>query len=113
MIKEKYPLDVMNVSTDYYAFMSKGHHNVHDFMQHVRTEFGEHYIKYLGYPQHIWMKTVPDSTGEYSTRFTPVEQGTRGAYPVTFTCEFSHINLYVEECKARREEPFITKPLVP
>lgn len=84
MSKKTYPLDIDSVGQDEYIVMSRGHHDIHDFMKAVRAD-GYEYP--LGVPEHRWAKVVPDSTGEYSHIFAFVKEGTRGAIPVTYAWE--------------------------
>ena len=84
MSKKTYPLDIDSVGGDEYIVMSRGHHDIHDFMKAVR-ETGYEYP--LGVPEHRWAKVVPDATGEYSHIFAFVKEGTRGAIPVTYAWE--------------------------
>lgn len=84
MSKKVYPLDIENVSGDVYIVMSRGHHDIHAFMKQVREDG---YDWPLGVPEHCWMKTVPDSTGEFVCRYIRVTENTRGAWPATYSWE--------------------------
>lgn len=53
----------------------------------------------LGVPEHRWAKVVPDSTGEYRHLFVFVEEGTRGAIPVTYAWETYGKGVYEEVFK--------------
>lgn len=84
MSKKAYPLDIENVGSDTYTVMSRGHHDIHEFMRAVRHEG---YDWPLGVPESRWAKVVPDSTGECEYLYTFVNEGTRGAFPVTYSWE--------------------------
>lgn len=84
MGKKTYPLDVENVGSDTYIVMSRGHHDIHEFMRAVRIEG---YDWHLGIPQHRWAKVVPDTTGACDYRYVFVKEGTRGSFPVTYSWE--------------------------
>ncbi|MDX7720991.1 hypothetical protein [Aeromonas caviae] len=96
MSKKTYPLSIASVGADEYIVMSRGHHDIHDFMKAVRAD-GYEYP--LGVPEHRWAKVVPDSTGEYSHIFVFVKEGTRGAIPVTYAWEASREERYEEAFK--------------
>ncbi len=64
--------------------MSRGHHDIHDFMKAVRAEGCEWP---LGVPEHRWAKVTPDSTGARNYWYHFVSEGTRGAVPVTYAWE--------------------------
>lgn len=83
MSKKVYPLSIQNVGGDEYIVMSRGHHDIHDFMKAVRA----HYQWPLGVPEHRWAKVTPDPTGECSFLYHFVEEGTRGSFPVTYSWE--------------------------
>lgn len=78
MSKKVYPLDIRNVGGDEYIVMSRGHHDIHDFMKAVRSDG---YEWPLGVPEHRWAKVTPDSTGEFACRYHFVKEGTRGGIP--------------------------------
>lgn len=84
MSKKTYPLSIDSVGSDEYIVMSRGHHDIHDFMKAVRAD-GYEYP--LGVPVHRWAKFTPDPTGEFSRRYHFVKEGTRGAFPVTYAWE--------------------------
>ncbi|MBL0645889.1 hypothetical protein [Aeromonas caviae] len=85
MSGKEYPLDVYDVSCDRQRiFMSRGHHDIHEFMRAVRAEG---YDCFLCVPEYRWVKVVPDSTGEHSHIFAFVKEGTRGAFPATYSWE--------------------------
>ena len=84
-MSKTYPLDLLNIGEDTYILISKGHHEVHEFMRKVREEG---YDWPLGMPEHIWMKTMPAPKGSgYSCWYEPVPEGTRGAWPCTYVRE--------------------------
>jgi hypothetical protein len=80
---KQYPLVIENVGSDVYAVMSKGHHDPDLFMTAVRQEYNWP----LGNPEHVWIKSTPCNTGEYSAHYNIVEKGTRGAWPATYSWE--------------------------
>ncbi|WP_279456673.1 hypothetical protein [Aeromonas veronii] len=84
MSKKVYPLDIQNVGGDEYIVMSRGHHDIHDFMKAVRAAG---YDWPLSIPEYRWAKVTPDSTGEYNYWYRFVSEGTRGAFPVTYSWE--------------------------
>lgn len=80
---KQYPLSIENVGSDDYIVMSRGHHDIHEFMKAVRKD----YDWPLSVPEHKWVKAVPDATGYFQMRYHYVEAGTRGAFPVTVAWE--------------------------
>lgn len=80
---KSYPLEIENIGDDTYALMSRGHHDIDEFMNKVR----ESYSWPLGWPEHIWFKAVPDRTGNLKCRYVESSQGRPGAFPVTFVQE--------------------------
>lgn len=85
MSKNKYPLAVESVGSDTYIVMSKGHHDLDDFMREAVKAFDDWR---LGGPVHKWCKSVPDRSGEFSMRYEFVPEGTRGAWPATYCQEY-------------------------
>lgn len=81
---KKYPLEIQNAGSDTYIVMSKGHHDIDEFMSAVRLAG---YDWHLGIPEHRWVKTIPDSTGEFNCRYVFVAKGTKGAWPATYAWE--------------------------
>lgn len=80
-----YPLEVESIGEDVYIVISKGHHDIHDFMRKVRAEG---YNWPLGVPKHIYMKTRPARPGSgYNCFYDVVSKETRGAWPATHTQE--------------------------
>lgn len=88
---KQYPLEIDNVGSHTYIVMSRGHHDVHDFMRQVRED-GFNWP--LGMPKHVWVKATPDPTGECVCKYNIVEQGTRGAFPATYAWEACGDELY-------------------
>lgn len=79
-----YPLEVESIGEDDYIVISRGHHDIHEFMRAVR----ERWDWPLGTPEHIWMKTMPaPKNSNYSYWYQPVKEGTRGAWPCTYVSE--------------------------
>ncbi len=83
-MSKQYPLEIQNTGGDEYQVMSKGHHDIHEFMRKVRADG---YDWPLGTPQHLWCKTTPCNTGEYTCHYNYVNKGVRGAFPVTVAHE--------------------------
>lgn len=79
-----YPLEVESIGEDVYIIISRGHHDIHEFMKTVRREG---YDWPLGVPEHIWMKTRPSRDSQYHCFYDPVPEGTRGAWPATYVSE--------------------------
>lgn len=79
-----YPLEIMNVGDDDYILMSKGHHDVHEFMKQVRADG---YDWPLGMPEHLWMRTVPSREDGVICRYVRTRKGERGAWPATYVHE--------------------------
>lgn len=80
---KEYPLQIENVGEDTYILMSRGHHDIHEFMKEVR----EHYNWPLGVPKHLYVKAIPDNTGSRTCSYVFVDENTRGCFPVTYTWE--------------------------
>lgn len=80
----RYPLCVENVGEDTYILMSKGHHDVHEFMRAVRAD----YSWPLGMPTHEWMRAVPAPKGSgYRCLYVEAKPHSRGAFPATYARE--------------------------
>lgn len=78
----KYPLEVESVGSDTYIVMSRGHHDLDEFMRAATKDYSGWF---LGGAKHMWVKTVPRKDGwEYCF----VDEGTRGAYPATYCWEY-------------------------
>lgn len=82
---KNYPLDLRSVGEDTYIVMSKGHHDIQEFMRQAVTEYPSYA---LGGPEHVWVKTVP-GRGTYDCFYHIVPQGTRGAWPATYCWEYA------------------------
>lgn len=81
----EYPLEVESVGSDTYIVMSRGHHDLEQFMAAVMVDYSGWF---LGGPQHVWVKSVPDRRGEFTSRYVFVERGARGAWPATYCWEY-------------------------
>ncbi|WP_126284821.1 hypothetical protein [Burkholderia stagnalis] len=79
-----YPLEIVNVGGDTYIVMSKGHHDVHEFMKQVRADG---YDWPLGMPRHVWMRTVPSRDRYVICCYVETSEGARGAFPCTYAWE--------------------------
>lgn len=88
---KNHPLEIENIGEDVYTLMSRGHHDPHEFMKRVREEG---YTWPLGMPQHLWFRATPDRSGKLVCRYSVAEQGSRGAFPVTFATEAPNEELY-------------------
>lgn len=88
---KQYPLEVESVGGDTYIVMSKGHHDIHEFMRKVREDG---YDWPLGMPEHVWIKATPDQTGKSICIYNVVKEGTRGAFPATYSWESYGEELY-------------------
>ncbi|MDH4430905.1 hypothetical protein QEP21_11225 [Pseudomonas shirazica] len=84
MSTNQYPLDVLSVGEDTYIVMSKGHHDLDQFMTAAINRYPGWA---LGGPEHVWIKTTPGH-GTYDRMYNIVPQGTRGAWPATYCWEF-------------------------
>ncbi len=80
---KSYPLEVESIGEDVYIVISRGHHDIHEFMRAVRAD----YSWPLGVPTHIWMKTRPSRDPGYTCFYDVVPEGTRGAWPATHVQE--------------------------
>lgn len=79
---KQYPLSVQSVGDDTYIVMSKGHHDLSEFMREVAVHYGDWP---LGDPEHVWMRTVPQRDG--TCIYSPAEPNARGAWPATYCWE--------------------------
>lgn len=77
-----YPLEVENVGGDTYIVMSKGHHDLDEFMKAVQ----ESWDWPLGKPEHVWIKSTPNNI-DGGTIFHVVEESVRGSFPATYSWE--------------------------
>ncbi|WP_157683063.1 hypothetical protein [Burkholderia ubonensis] len=73
-----YPIEIENVGDETYIVMSRGHHDVHEFMRQVRADG---YSWPLGMPQHVWMRAVPSRDPFVICRYVESSEGARGAFP--------------------------------
>ncbi|MGS0735528.1 hypothetical protein ACVBEG_02980 [Pseudomonas sp. GG8] len=82
-----YPLEIEAVHTDdERIYMSKGHHNPHEFMKALR-EYGT--STQVCTPTHEMVKRVPAGrNSDHSCFFHFVDKGTRGAFPATYAREY-------------------------
>ncbi|MEH6483087.1 MULTISPECIES: hypothetical protein [Pseudomonas] len=80
-----YPLEIESVGSDTYIVMSRGHHDLEQFMIAALAEYDDWN---LGGPEHRWIKTVPCRSGEFSSLYMPVKEGTKGAWPATYCYEY-------------------------
>jgi hypothetical protein len=87
---QRYPLDPFSIGEHTYCVISRGHHDIHAFMAKVR----ESWQWPLGVPKHIWMKTMPAPSPEYTAWYQPVPEGTRGAWPCTHVHEAYNEDAY-------------------
>lgn len=84
MPAKQHPLDVQSVGEDTYIAMSKGHHDLDEFM----TAAIKRYPGWaLGGPIHVWIKTTPGH-GSYDRMYNMVPEGTRGCWPATYCHEY-------------------------
>lgn len=80
--ESRYPLEVESVGSDTYIVMSRGHHDLEEFMAKAVEDF---HGWFLGGPQHLWIKTTPTKGG---CNYNIVKEGTRGAWPATYCWEY-------------------------
>ena len=81
----RYKLDVENVGEDTYILMSRGHHDVHEFMRAVRADG---YTWPLGMPTHEWMRAIPaPKDSGYRCLYVEAKPHARGAFPATYARE--------------------------
>lgn len=81
----RYKLDVENVGEDTYILMSRGHHDVHEFMRAVRADG---YTWPLGMPTHEWMRAIPaPKDSGYRCLYVGAKPHARGAFPATYARE--------------------------
>ena len=84
-MSQKSPLEIESVGSDTYIVMSRGHHDLAEFMRAAIEQYPDWS---LGGPIHKWCKSVPDRSGEFSMRYAFVPEGTRGAWPATYCWEY-------------------------
>lgn len=83
-MSKQYPLALESWGEDVYILASRGHHPLPEFIEAMRLEYSSWP---MGTPEHLYMKRVPDPSGEYICRWFPVDKGCRGAVPVTYSHE--------------------------
>ncbi|MGC1333051.1 hypothetical protein [Pseudomonas sp.] len=79
---KNYPLEIESVGGDTYIVMSRGHHDLEEFMAEATKEYSGWF---LGGPKHMWCKTTPVKGGWL---YNFVNEGARGAWPATYCWEF-------------------------
>ena len=85
MSEIKYSLDIENVGGDYYIVMSRGHHDIHEFMKKVREDG---YDWPLGVPKHVYVKQVPaNKHSNFSCLYQLFETPKAGRFPATYSWE--------------------------
>ncbi|AYV24959.1 hypothetical protein L1D61_27365 [Vibrio mediterranei] len=82
---KRYPLIIENVGDDTFMLLSRGHHNIHEFMKTIRLQG---FDWSLGVPLHVWLKAVPNRETGGST-YHHCDPETLGAFPATFVSEAS------------------------
>ncbi|ENI4488712.1 hypothetical protein ABXZ88_004622 [Vibrio fluvialis] len=82
-MSKQYPLSIQNVGGHTYMLLSKGHHDIHDFMKAVRVAG---YDWPLGVPEHVWFKAAPNKE-EGGSSYHRCNAKTIGAFPATFVSE--------------------------
>lgn len=98
-----YALDVENVGEDTYILMSKGHHDVHEFMLAVRAD----YSWPLGMPTHEWMRAIPaPASSGYRCLYVEAKPQSRGAFPATYAREAYGEDRYEALCGKKQENQF-------
>jgi len=106
----RYPLDVENVGEDTYILMSKGHHDVHEFMRAVRAD----YSWPLGMPTHEWMRAIPaPANSGYRCLYVEAKPGSRGAFPATYVREAWGEDSYEAQAPNVRANRRIAAPQLP
>lgn len=85
-------IEVESIGSDTYIYIARGHHDIHAFMRAVLKEHGR--TDDLRVPTHIWMKTMPARNANQTCWYEPVPEGTRGAWPCTYTTEAAASNAY-------------------
>lgn len=95
----RYPLSVKNVGEDSYILMSKGHHDLHEFMRAVRAD----YQWSLGMPTHEWMRAIPARADSgYRCLYIEAEPHSRGAFPATYVSEAYGDDRYEAQASSAR-----------
>lgn len=93
-----YPLEVESVGSDTYIVMSRGHHDLCEFMAEAVEQFD---TWHLGGPVHVWVKTTPGNA-TYDSIYSFVKEGTRGAWPATYCDEYGVGHEEFNACKPER-----------
>lgn len=78
-------LDVLDYGADGAYLMSKGWHDPAEFKAQAQER--ELAIDRCGEPQHVWLRCVPDSTGEYAYQYRVAVGGSKGAFAATLAIE--------------------------
>ncbi|ABD72113.1 hypothetical protein Rfer_4427 (plasmid) [Rhodoferax ferrireducens T118] len=83
--QKHYPLAIEAIGTDVdpyhiYFLLSRGHHDVHEFMKKVREEG---YGFPLEMPIHLWFRLCPNGSSGFKSIYVNASQGERGSFPVT------------------------------
>jgi hypothetical protein len=81
----EYPLHIESCGSDIYIVMSRGHHDLAEFTALAKKKYP---TWNLGGAVHKWCKTVPCHTGEFTSCYAFVKEGTRGAWPATYMHEY-------------------------
>lgn len=80
----RYPLQVVCLYSDECrTLMTKGHHEQAAFLAAVQIWNGAPLDGRWGQVRHGWHRTVPDSSGQYSSLMVPATPHAPGAYPTT------------------------------
>lgn len=77
-----YPLEIKSVGDDTYIVMSRGDHDLDQFMDEVIKDYRDWN---LGGAKQVWIKTTPMNGG---WRYSLVDQSVRGAWPATYCWEY-------------------------
>lgn len=101
-MSKTYELDIENIGEDVYTLISRGHHDIHEFMRQVRADG---YSWPLGVPKHLWMKTRPSHDPSYNCFYDAVPEGTRGAWPATYVEEAWNEDAYEAKFPEHAKEP--------
>lgn len=83
-----YPLAIESWGSDRYMVVSRGHHDCEAFKAAALAECctAAEFLYKGSYPvQHLWYKATPRDG--YVAWYSPVPQGTRGAFPATVWAE--------------------------
>ena len=101
---KKYPLEIRPFDDDGWILVSKGHHEIHEFMRAV-AEHGND--EPMGVPQHLWFRTLPRPDHVNRVEWMLAEPVARGVWPGTMSescsVDESYSALYPEY--ANKEKP--------